>query len=133
MRKKMSTPPSLANLCVRCIGKKTRTCEILEELTCLPVDIYQDLLMLWSWKALVVNHKFVGRWLFPYWTHMARSPSREIKKAPLFNPNSRAPRSLKILMSELTLSRIVLEIEPTPRQAIMTLVPMVCAWFGARG
>ena len=58
----MSTPPSLADLCVRCIGEKTQAYEILKELrlTYFPVDTYQDLLMLWSWKALMVNHEFVG-------------------------------------------------------------------------
>ncbi len=116
MRKKMIPFPSLANLCVRCIGEKTQAYEILKELrlTYFPVDTYQDLLMLWSWKALMINHKFVGRWL-----------------ATTQLPNSRESRSLKIHCGTYTSNW--LKIEPEPRQAIMTRVPMICVWLAARG
>ena len=59
---------TLAALCVRSIGETTQAYELLGFLSgVLPLDMYQDLLMQWSWKALMINHKFVGKWLLPYW------------------------------------------------------------------
>ncbi len=74
----MFTPPTLADLCVRCIGETTPRYELLTR--ALPLDTLQDLLMRWSWRALMINHKFARRWLWPYWKLLDKRASRATGK-----------------------------------------------------